>query len=123
MTGSSVAPNIFCLSSGEAALLCVFGEILRQADNLNINIEPINIKGLVLIDEVEKHLHITLQKNILPQLLSLFPNVQFIISSHSPFLNMGLAEMIKERSLLIDLDNNGVSIAPEKIVFIKRFMR
>lgn len=110
----SVVPNIYCLSSGEAALLCVFGEILRQADNLNINIEPINIKGIVLIDEVEKHLHITLQKEILPKLLTMFPNVQFIISSHSPFLNMGLAETIKERSLLIDLDNNGISIAPEE---------
>lgn len=113
-TERSVAPNIFCLSSGEASLLCIFGEILRQADNLSINIEPVDIKGIVLIDEVEKHLHITLQKEILPKLFAMFPNVQFIISSHSPFLNMGLAETIKERSLLIDLDNNGISNAPEE---------
>lgn len=110
---SAVVPNIHCLSSGEAALLCIFGEILRQADNLNINIEPTHIKGIVLIDEIEKHLHISLQKVVLPLLFKLFPNVQFVISSHSPFLNMGLAEMVKDRSLLIDLDNNGISVAPE----------
>lgn len=111
---SSIVPNINCLSSREATLLCVFGEILRQADNLNINVDPTNIKGIVLIDEVEKHLHITLQKIVLPRLFNLFPNVQFIISSHSPFLNMGLAEMIRSRSVLIDLDNNGFSVAPEE---------
>jgi len=111
---SSIVPNLNCLSSGEAALLCIFGEIIRQADNLNINIEPNHIKGIVLIDEVEKHLHITLQKMILPRLFNLFPNVQFIISSHSPFLNMGLAEVCKDRSLLIDLDNKGISITPEE---------
>ena len=111
---TSVVPNINCLSSGEAALLCIFGEILRQADTLNINIEPSNIKGIVLIDEVEKHLHITLQKVVLPRLFTLFPNVQFLVSSHSPFFNMGLAEVCKERSLLIDLDNHGVSMTPEE---------
>jgi len=111
---SSIVPNINCLSSGEAALLCIFGEIIRQADNLNINIEPNHIKGIVLIDEVEKHLHITLQKMILPKLFNLFPNVQFLISSHSPFLNMGLAEVCKDRSRLVDLDNKGISITLEE---------
>lgn len=109
-----VAPNISCLSSGESSLLSVFGEILRQSDNLQINVNPSDVKGIVLIDEVEKHLHITLQKEILPKLFATFPNVQFIISSHSPFLNMGLAEHLPDRSLLIDLDNNGLSISPEE---------
>ena len=109
-----VAPNIFCLSSGESSLLSIFGEILRQADNLRINMEASEIQGLVLIDEVEKHLHISLQKEVLPKLFALFPNVQFIVSSHSPFLSMGLAEHQRNRSLLIDLDNEGVSISPEE---------
>lgn len=42
--------------------------------------------GIVLIDEVDKHLHITLHFSILPKLFELFPNIQFIVSSHSPFL-------------------------------------
>ena len=86
-----VYPTIFDLSSGEAAMFCLFGEILRQADNNRNNMPLSDITGIVLIDEVDKHLHIKLQKEVLPGLFKLFPDVQFILSSHSPFLNMGLA--------------------------------
>ena len=87
-----ICPNLSLLSSGETALMCLFGEIIRQADRLKNNISLHQIQGIVLIDEIEKHLHIRLQKEILPKLLHLFPKVQFIVSSHSPFLNMGLAD-------------------------------
>lgn len=109
----TIAPNIFCLSSGEASLFSLFGEILRQADNLKSNIPLDEIQGIVIIDEIDKHLHIRLQKEVLPSLMSLLPNIQFIVSSHSPFFNMGLAEIIPERSQIIDLDNHGFVIAPE----------
>ena len=107
-----ICPSIFNLSAGELSLISIFGEILRQADNNHNNIQLNNIKGIVLIDEVDKHLHITLQKEILPKLFELFPNVQFIVSSHSPFLNMGLADTMVERSQIIDLDNNGITCSP-----------
>ena len=41
---------------------------------------------IVLIDEIETHLHLELQKLILPMLTELFPNIQFIVSTHSPFV-------------------------------------
>jgi len=107
-----ITPNIFCLSSGELALLSLFGEILRQGDNIRNNIQLNQIVGIVLIDEVDMHLHIKLQKEILPELFNLFPNIQFIVSSHSPFLNMGLADTLAERSQIIDLDNNGIACSP-----------
>jgi predicted ATPase len=109
-TSKQLYPNIFNLSSGEAAILCMFGEIIRQADKNQNNIALYQITGIVLIDEVDKHLHIKLQKEVLPQLFNLFPNVQFIVSSHSPFLNMGLAELqnTDKRTKIIDLDNNGI---------------
>lgn len=107
-----VYPTIFDLSSGEAAMFCLFGEILRQADNNKNNMPLSDITGIVLIDEVDKHLHIKLQKEVLPELFKLFPNVQFILSSHSPFLNMGLAEVVKERTKIVDLDNFGISNNP-----------
>ena len=107
-----IYPSIFNLSSGEASMLCIFGEILRQADKNSMNIPLENITGIVLIDEVDKHLHIKLQKEILPKLFKLFPNLQFIVSSHSPFLSMGLAEELQERSKIIDLDNLGISKDP-----------
>lgn len=106
--GETIYPTIFNLSSGESAILCLFGELLRQADNNNNNIQLHQITGIVLIDEVDKHLHIRLQKEVLPNLFKLFPNVQFIVSSHSPFLSMGLAEQMYERSIIVDLDNYGI---------------
>ncbi len=109
---TQVYPTIFNLSSGEAAMLCLFGEILRQADKNRNNIALQQITGIVLIDEVDKHLHIKLQKEVLPALFNLFPNIQFIISSHSPFLNIGFAENMgtKTRASIIDLDQAGIRI-------------
>ncbi len=104
-----ICPSIFQLSSGELALISIFGEIIHQADNNENNIPLDKIKGIVLIDEIEKHLHITLQKEILPKMFALFPNVQFILSSHSPFLNMGLATELSGKHMIFDLDNNGIS--------------
>lgn len=72
--GHILYPTIFNISSGESALICMFGEILKQADKLGM---VMDVPGIVLIDEVDKHLHIKLQKEILPQLFELFPNIQF----------------------------------------------
>ena len=107
---NEIYPSIFNISSGEAALLCLFGELLHQADNNN---KLLDISGIVLVDEVDKHLHIKLQKETLPQLFNLFPNIQFIVSSHSPFLNMGLADEAIERTQVFDLDNNGFICEPK----------
>src|SRR6185437_5438878 len=108
----SIYPSIFNLSSGESSILCLFGEILKHADKVKENIALGDISGIVLIDEIDKHLHIGLQKEVLPKLLNLFPKIQFIISSHSPFLNMGLAEIVAQRSKIIDMDNLGISKTP-----------
>lgn len=107
-------PSLFNLSSGELAVIAIFAEIIRQAD-ITFGMVPLNdIHGIVLIDEVDKHLHIQLQKEALPLLFVLFPNVQFIVSSHSPFLNMGLSETAEmvERTHIIDLDNGGIESSP-----------
>lgn len=107
-----LSPSISHLSSGEKGLLCVFGEILRQADNIHQNIQVDEIDGLVLVDEIDKHLHIRLQKEALPRLFDSFFNLQYIVSSHSPFLNMGLADYGRIPCQIIDLDAGGVSCAP-----------
>lgn len=108
----NLIPSINSLSSGEKAVLVMFGELIRQADRIKTNVDLNEITGTVLIDEIDMHLHISLQKEVLPRLLSLFPNVQFIISSHSPFLNMGLADAKDGRSKIIDLDNSGLVSSP-----------
>lgn len=111
LSNAQLYPSVFNLSSGEAALLCLFGELVRQADKISEPLE--SISGIVLIDEIDKHLHIKLQKEVLPLLLNIFPNIQFIVSSHSPFFSMGLAEIMQERSKTIDIES-GLSIQPAK---------
>lgn len=110
-------PSIFGMSSGELSILSMFVEILRQADNITTNIKLEDIQGIVLVDEIDKHLHIKLQKEALPAMLELFPNVQFIISTHSPFLTMGLAENAKtqQRSKIVDLDQGGLETEPKSV--------
>lgn len=50
------------------------------------NIKPIDLSGIAIIDEIDVHLHISLQKKVLPFLIKAFPKVQFIVSTHSPFV-------------------------------------
>lgn len=111
-TMRQISPSIFSLSSGEVAILCMFGEILRQADKQKNNIHLSEIKGIILIDEVEKHLHMKLQNEILPKLFNLFPNIQFIVSTHSPFFNMGLAHQMIDKAIIFDLDRQGKPSLP-----------
>lgn len=56
-----------------------------------------------MIDEIDTHLHIELQKIILPFLTSLFPNIQFIVTTHSPFVLTSV-----ENSVIYDLEKNTV---------------
>ena len=50
------------------------------------------IEGIVVIDEIELHLHSKLQREVLPKLLKLFPKVQFVITTHSPLFLLGMDE-------------------------------
>lgn len=107
-----ISPSIFHLSSGEISLLVLFAEIIKQYDAYPIsnNFDLPNLTGIVLIDEIDKHLHIKLQKEVLPALIQLFPNLQFIVSSHSPFFALGASEVLKERARFLDFSNGGIEI-------------
>ena len=105
-----IYPSIFNMSAGELALLCLFGELLKQCDKLGL--QPFNSSGIVLIDEIDKHLHIKLQKDILPKLIKMFPKVQFVVSSHSPFLSLGLTDEVLSYRIF-DLDNGGIECCPQ----------
>lgn len=74
------------LSDGFIAILDVVADlILKMQIDGNLSTE-FSKPGIVLIDEVETHLHLKLQKEILPMLTALFPNIQFIVTTHSPFV-------------------------------------
>lgn len=79
------------LSTGQTLLLDIFCSILRQADYNRIGELPLNqISGIVVIDEIDTHLHPEMVKSILPKLLRLFPKVQFIVTAHSPLFVLGM---------------------------------
>lgn len=102
-----VSPSFAHLSSGEISLVVLFSEIIKQYDftaSQRIVFDIKNISGIVLIDEIDKHLHIALQKEILPILINMFPNIQFIVSAHSPFFALGAEETLKERFVNFSLD-------------------
>ena len=45
-----------------------------------------DLPGIVMIDEVDAHLHISMQRNVLKNLTDLFPNIRFIVTTHSPLV-------------------------------------
>ena len=72
------------LSDGYAAILDIVSELIMRMENKSSQVY--DLQGIVLIDEIETHLHIDLQKKILPFLTSFFPKIQFIVTTHSPFV-------------------------------------
>ena len=86
-------PDLHYLSTGEALVLSLFCSILRDYDKTNLPLNSTSdVKGLVIIDEIDLHLHAKLQYNLLPKLITQFPNVQFIITSHSPLFLAGMEQ-------------------------------
>lgn len=91
-TGNVVCPSLDSLSTGQIILFELFSTIVRYGDNNDIlnSVSLEDISGLVVVDEIDLHLHTSLQRDVLPNLIKLFPRIQFIISTHSPLLLLGL---------------------------------
>jgi predicted ATP-binding protein involved in virulence len=85
------------LSAGYARLLSILCDlILRMSLMLRMTKGALNAyktQGIVLIDGLEIALHIELQKRILPFLTGFFPNIQFIVSTHCPFIMNSLEDL------------------------------
>jgi predicted ATP-binding protein involved in virulence len=73
------------LSDGEKCLLAMVGDIARRLAIANPSLDdPLQGEGIVLIDEIELHLHPQWQHKIIHRLTKTFPNCQFIVTTHSP---------------------------------------
>ncbi|WP_207869388.1 AAA family ATPase [Pseudomonas sp. 51_B] len=90
------------LSSGYAAIFEIYSDLFIRAEYHRII--PTDLTGIVLIDEIDAHLHISLQRKILPFLYKSFPNIQFIVSTHSPFVITSTDDTI-----IFDISSNQVS--------------
>ncbi|MGL5411055.1 MAG: AAA family ATPase [Cetobacterium sp.] len=89
------------LSSGYGAVLDIVIDLILRMEKKSERKFDFNMGGIVLIDEIETHLHLELQKRILELLTTIFPNIQFIITTHSPFILNSLNNVI-----IYDLEKN-----------------
>lgn len=98
------------LSSGEKMVLLLVADIAKRLSQLNPNdSNSLNGKGIVLIDELEMHLHPKWQRKITKALKDIFPNLQFIATTHSPQIlsNLNKDEIyILENSELFNSNSN-----------------
>ncbi len=77
--------NVAQLSDGEKIYLALIGDLCRRLVLANPTLEdPLKGKGIVMIDEVDLHLHPKWQGEVAQRLIEVFPNIQFIITTHSP---------------------------------------
>lgn len=77
--------NVLQLSDGEKCLLALVGDLARRLSLLNTDKDnPLHGEGVVLIDEIDLHLHPKWQRSVVASLERTFPNCQFIITTHSP---------------------------------------
>lgn len=73
------------LSDGEKCTLAMFGDLARRLVLANPSLsDPLKGEGIVLIDEIELHMHPSWQRKVLRVLKETFPNIQFLITTHSP---------------------------------------
>lgn len=97
--------NIAQLSQGQKMLVALSGDLARRLVKLNPNSEnPLHSHGVVVIDEIELHLHPKWQQEVLINLQKTFPRLQFIVTTHSPQV---LSTVDKDCIRILRFDGNG----------------
>jgi predicted ATP-binding protein involved in virulence len=97
------------LSEGEKTVIMLVGDISRRLITANPRLaNPLEGEGIVLIDEIDSHLHPQWQREVIPALLATFPNLQFIVTTHSP----QVLSKVKKESIFILEDGKLVKNVP-----------
>ena len=111
----NLVPNIFQLSSGETSLLDLFLSIPRDGDLADAPLAAAaEIRGIVVVDEIDLHLHAVHQHEILPGLIQMFPKVQFIVTTRSPLFVLGMVQAFGEEGFGLYRMPQGQQISPEE---------
>lgn len=87
------------LSSGYLAIFDIYADLLMRTEYFDIT--PDELVGTVFIDEIDAHLHVSLQRIILTFLIDSFPKIQFIVTTHSPFVLMSV-----NNAVIFDISRN-----------------
>jgi predicted ATP-binding protein involved in virulence len=104
-SGQEIALEL--LSDGEKNLLAMVSNLSRKLTQGNTLDNPLETSALVLIDEIELHLHPAWQRMIIPRLTETFPNCQFIVTTHSPQV---LSHVDPECIHILDYDGDNVVV-------------
>jgi len=95
---------IDALSDGYRSAITWIGDLVRRLVEAFPDMEnPLHAHGVVLVDEIDQHLHPRWQRTIVEQIRKIFPNLQFIVTTHSPFI----AQDMTEKDKLIVLRREG----------------
>ena len=106
--------NVFHLSSGEVSMLNMVLSILRDFDLAGSKFASVaDVRGVVVIDEIDLNLHALSQHETLPKLLKIFPGVQFIVTTHSPLFVLGMERHYGPDGFALYHLPEAVAISPE----------
>ena len=95
------------LSDGEKCLMAMVGDLARKMAIANpLRKNPLEGDGIILIDEIELHLHPKWQRVVIPKLATVFPNCQFVISTHSPHV---ITHVQPECLYLLEQTSSGIT--------------
>lgn len=101
--------NIDTLSAGESSFIALIGDIARRLAIANPRIEnPLNGSGIILIDEIDLHLHPAWQRRAIANLTMVFPQVQFVVTTHSPQV---LSEVAPRHVRLLSMVDNKIDLS------------
>lgn len=84
--------DFYRLASGLRSLVGMLGDMLMRFWIRQPNKDPSEFKGIVIIDEIDIHLHPNNQKRLVEKLTEAFPKIQFIVTTHSPIPLLGAPE-------------------------------
>lgn len=102
--------NVAQLSQGEKSLMALVGDIARRLAMLNPGLKnPLHGNGVVLIDEVDMHLHPQWARSIIERLSRTFPNCQFVLTTHSPLVISDCKDV-----LVYALDDGNLTVVPSQ---------
>ncbi len=118
-----VTLDITQLSDGERAFLAVICDLVRRLTLANPLLpNPLTGAGVVLIDELELHLHPKWQREVADKLRKTFPNIQFIATTHSPFIVQSLRNdelILLDDKIIGDFENRGLEEVTTKVMGIE----
>lgn len=103
------------LSDGEKCLLAMVADIARRLAHANPGAaNPREARAVILVDEIELHLHPRWQREVVPRLLHTFPNCQFLVSTHSPQV---LASVPPQSIYLLGRSSEGITAQRPELSF------